>query len=90
MVDIRLPLCYDPLDPLHTERMWLPMPNPASKLTTLDMVYIALFAVLIAICAWISIPSTVPFTLQTFAVLCTMGLHRGKTEGLTRRKRWCG
>ena len=58
------------------------MPNPASKLTTLDMVYIALFAVLIAICAWISIPSTVPFTLQTFAVLCTMGLLGGKRSVL--------
>ncbi|HNW86503.1 MAG TPA: biotin transporter BioY [Candidatus Limiplasma sp.] len=58
------------------------MPNPASKLTTLDMVYIALFAVLIAICAWISIPSTVPFTLQTFAVLCTMGLLGGRRSVL--------
>jgi len=50
----------------------------STKLTTLDLVYISLFAVLIAICAWISIPSTVPFTLQTFAVLCTMGLLGGK------------
>lgn len=53
-----------------------------TKLTTLDLVYIALFAVLIAICAWISIPSTVPFTLQTFAVLCTMGLLGGKRSVL--------
>ena len=54
------------------------MASKSLKLTTLDLVYIALFAVLIAICAWISIPSTVPFTLQTFAVLCTMGLLGGK------------
>jgi biotin transport system substrate-specific component len=47
-------------------------------LTTTDMVLIALFSVLIAICAWISIPATVPFTLQTFAVLCTLGLLGGK------------
>jgi len=58
------------------------MANQNAKLTTLDMVYIALFAVLIAICAWISIPSTVPFTLQTFAVLCTMGLLGGKRSVL--------
>lgn len=53
-----------------------------AKLTTLDLVYIALFAILIAICAWISIPSTVPFTLQTFAVLCTMGLLGGRRSVL--------
>ena len=59
------------------------MTSQKANLTTLDMVYIALFAVLIAICAWISIPSTVPFTLQTFAVLCTMGLLGGKRSVLT-------
>ncbi|MBQ2661688.1 MAG: biotin transporter BioY [Clostridia bacterium] len=32
------------------------------------MIYIALFAVIIAVCSWISIPSSVPFTLQTFAI----------------------
>ena len=37
-----------------------------SRGKTYDMVYIAVFAVLIAICSWISIPMTVPFTLQTF------------------------
>ena len=34
----------------------------------LDLVYISIGAALIAICSWISIPTAVPFTLQTFAV----------------------
>ena len=33
------------------------------KIKTLDMAYVAMFAVLIAICAWISIPMTIPFTM---------------------------
>jgi biotin transport system substrate-specific component len=43
-----------------------------------DMVYIAVFAVIIAICSWISIPTTVPFTLQTFAVFLAVGILGGK------------
>ena len=37
------------------------------RFKTIDMVYIALFSVLIGICSWISIPAAVPFTMQTFA-----------------------
>jgi biotin transport system substrate-specific component len=47
---------------------------------TLSITYIALAAALIAVCSWISIPTTVPFTLQTFAVCLTtalLGLRRG-------------
>ncbi|MCD7731336.1 MAG: biotin transporter BioY [Oscillospiraceae bacterium] len=35
-------------------------------------------AVIIAVCSWISIPTTVPFTLQTFGVFCALGLLGGK------------
>lgn len=45
---------------------------------TYDMVYAGMFAVLIAICAWISIPFVIPVTLQTFAVFLTMGVLGGR------------
>jgi len=48
------------------------------KLSVKDMVLIALFTVLLAICAWISIPAAVPFTLQTMGLFITMGLLGGK------------
>lgn len=50
----------------------------SQKFKVLDMVYIALFAVLIAVCTWISVPAAVPFTMQTFAVFCALGLLGGK------------
>lgn len=54
----------------------------ATRIKTYDMVYIAVFAVLIAICSWISIPMTVPFTLQTFGVFMAVGVLGGKRGSL--------
>ena len=48
--------------------------------SAIELVYIALGAVLIAVCSWISIPTAVPFTMQTFAVffvLSALGGRRG-------------
>lgn len=42
--------------------------------TTREMTFTALGAVLIAACSQISIPSTIPFTLQTFAVCLVTAL----------------
>lgn len=52
------------------------------KNKTLDLTLTALFAVIICVCSWLSIPSAVPFTLQTFAVflaLLVLGGRRGTT-----------
>ena len=54
----------------------------ATKTKTYDLAYIAIFAVLIAICSWISIPMTVPFTLQTFGVFMAVGVLGGKRGSL--------
>lgn len=52
------------------------------KLTVKDMALCALFAALIAVCSWISIPAAVPFTLQTFAVFAAVLLLGGKRGSL--------
>lgn len=49
-----------------------------NSFNTKNMVLIALMSVFIAICSWISVPLEVPFTLQTFAVFCTLMLLGGK------------
>lgn len=50
---------------------------------TQSMVYIAICAVLIAVCSWITIPATIPFTLQTFGVFLTVCLLGGKRGSLS-------
>ena len=50
----------------------------ATRSKTYDMAYIAIFAVLMAICSWISMPMAVPFTLQTFGVFMAVGVLGGK------------
>lgn len=52
--------------------------DKSSKLSTRDIVYTGFFSALIVICSWISIPMTIPFTLQTFAVFLSVILLGGK------------
>lgn len=52
------------------------------RFSTRDLVYVAVFAALMAICAWISIPTTVPFTLQTMGVFLAVGLLGGRRGSL--------
>ena len=55
----------------------------SAKMKTVDMAYIAMFAVMIAVCSWISIPATVPFTMQTFGVFLAVGVLGGKRGTLS-------
>ena len=58
--------------------MSTPQDTPHNKFRTLDLVYCSIGAALIAVCSWISIPTAVPFTLQTFAVFLVLLLLGGK------------
>ena len=48
------------------------------RVSVYDLVMVALFAALIAVCAWVTIPGSVPFTLQTMGVFLAVGLLGGK------------
>lgn len=48
------------------------------KGTVYKMALCGLFAAITAVCSWITIPTAVPFTLQTFAVFCTLGALGGQ------------
>ncbi|MCR5600601.1 MAG: biotin transporter BioY [Ruminococcus sp.] len=50
-----------------------------SRFTTKELVLTALFAAIITVCAWISIPiGAVPITLHTFGVFCAVGILGGR------------
>lgn len=46
---------------------------------TRKIVYTSMFAVLMVVCSWISIPTAIPFTMQTFAVFLTFNYLGGKS-----------
>ena len=54
------------------------MEMTAAKMRTRDIAYIAVFTALTAVCSWFSIPTAIPFTLQTMAVFLAVGLLGGK------------
>ena len=54
------------------------MERTTSKLTVKDLAQISMMTALTAVCAWLTIPFTVPFTMQTFAVFTTLLLLDGR------------
>lgn len=48
-----------------------------TRYTVKTLTYCGAFAALLALCSWISIPTMVPFTMQTFAVFLTLLLLGG-------------
>ena len=50
------------------------------RISVYDLVMVALFAALIAVCAWVTVPGSVPFTLQTMGVFLAVGLDRKSTR----------
>lgn len=42
-----------------------------------DLTRVALLAAVIALCAWLTIPAPVPFTMQTFAIFLAVGVAGG-------------
>lgn len=46
--------------------------------TAYKMSLCGIFAAITAVCSWISVPMMVPFTLQTFAVFCTLIILGGR------------
>lgn len=49
-----------------------------TKLNVKTLCFIAIFAIIIAVCSWISIPSVVPFTMQTFGIFMAVLILGGK------------
>jgi len=49
-----------------------------SRLSVRDMALCGLFAAILAVSAWLTIPGPVPFTLQTFGIFAALGLLGGK------------
>ncbi len=53
------------------------------KFRTKDIAYIAVFVAVLAVCSWITVPTTVPFTLQTLGVFLAVGVLGGQRGTLT-------
>jgi len=48
------------------------------KLSVRDTALIGMMTALLAVCAWVTVPFTIPFTMQTFGVFITLRLLGGR------------
>lgn len=57
----------------------------ASKMSTKDITYVAVFTALLAICSWISVPTPtgIPVTLQTLGIFLAVGVLGGRRGTLS-------
>ena len=58
--------------------------NTRRSFSLRDMALCSLFAAILAVSAWLTIPGEVPFTLQTFGVFAALGLLGGKRGTIAR------
>ena len=54
------------------------MEKSKTKFKPIDLAFIGIFAAIITVCSWISIPTTVPFTLQTMAIFLALEIAGGR------------
>lgn len=54
----------------------------ARRRKTYDMAYIGLFVGVMTVCSWISIPTAIPFTMQTFAIFLAVTILGGRRATL--------
>ena len=57
--------------------------KPKSGNRISDITFIGMFTALLTVCSWITIPLTVPFTMQTFGIFITVALLGIKRSMLT-------
>lgn len=59
------------------------MKQKTTFINSREIALVALFASLLVLCSWISIPAPIPFSLQTFGVFLSLGILGGKLGTLS-------
>lgn len=54
-----------------------------NRLSTVELAKLAMFSAIMAVCAWITVPAAVPFTMQTFAVFLSIAVLGGRLGSIS-------